>query len=40
MSEQKTSKVTISEDWWAVIVGLGIMILVKIGVLGGLITLP
>jgi hypothetical protein len=40
MSDKQSSKPTISEDWWAVIVGTGLMILVKVGILGGLIPIP
>jgi hypothetical protein len=38
VSEKK--RVIISEDWWAVLVGLGLILLVKIGLLGELLAIP
>lgn len=40
MDGNQSSRPTISEDWWAVIVGIGLMILVKVSIVGGLIPIP
>jgi hypothetical protein len=40
MSEKQPARPIISEDWWAVIVGIGLMILVKVSIVGGLIPIP
>jgi hypothetical protein len=37
MTEKKP---TITEDWWAVIAGLALILLVKIGLLGELLAIP
>jgi hypothetical protein len=33
-------RLILSEDWWAVVIGLALMVLVKIGLLGGLVATP